>query len=228
MRVMENRLYKLGTLALLPIPVLYVAPLWGIILGDAHVTKFLPAKGTRGGKGKNSRLAFEYGAKNRVLAFSLYNILTTAGIKCSYPRLRHRLPDKRTGKVYGSYSFKASASPYFTSLRKLFYVETKPHATKTIPKNIASVFTSWDLAWWIMDDGSWTGAGVDLNCHSFSLADQGILCRMLKRNFGILAHSKVTSDQNKFVIYIPAAQIDKLRELVLPYMLSDYLYKLGL
>lgn len=170
---------------------------------------------------------FEYGDKNRVLAFRLYDILTEAGIKCSTPKLRHRLPDKRTGKVYSTQTFKASANPYFTTLRKLFYIESTPYAIKCVPSNIASVFTSWDLAWWIMDDGSWIGSGVDLNCHSFSIADNNTLCNMFKDNFGIIARSKRTSHPEQFIIYIPA-EVGKLREQVLPYMLSEYLYKIGL
>lgn len=209
------------------IPVFFKAPLWGTILGDAHVSKFVPTIGTKGGKGKNSRMTFEYSDKNNALAKTLHKILSDAGIKCGKLKMRVRV-DKRTGSVNRSWVFKAGASPYFTTLRNIFYIESIPHAIKIVPQDIASVFTAWDLAWWIMDDGNWTGYGVILNTHSFSIPCLNILIAMLQDNFGISAGIKKTSKSNQFILYIPAREIPKLREIVIPFMVPQFLYKIGL
>jgi len=59
---------------------------------------------------------------------------------------------------------------------------------KQVPKNIESTLTAVGLAYWYMDDGGIkdvNNRGVFLNTQGFTLADNNILCDVLKSKFSL-------------------------------------------
>jgi LAGLIDADG DNA endonuclease family len=70
-----------------------------------------------------------------------------------------------------------------------FYLDGK----KFIPKNIAYLLTSVSLAYWIMDDGSFTGSGLRLATNAFSLEELNLLIEALDNNFSIKATINIST-----------------------------------
>ena len=63
---------------------------------------------------------------------------------------------------------------------------------KIIPNNIANLLTPVSLAYWIMDDGCFTGSGLKLHTNSFSLEELNLLIKALDINFSIKASLNIS------------------------------------
>jgi hypothetical protein len=152
----------------------------------------------------------------------VHQLLSSAGLKCGKITRRVRKPDVRTGKVYKGRSFWVQAHPYWTTLRGIFYIETLPRGTKIIPSNIGTYLTSIDLAYWIMDDGNFTGLAVELNTHGYTYDEVVILSNVINNKaIGV-------RNPDQFIIYIPAKDMSLLRSLIAHHMRPGQLYRLGL
>ncbi len=101
-----------------------------------------------------------------------------------------------------------------------------PNGLKIVPVNLIEYLNARVLAFWIMDDGSWTGSGILLHCNSFSYSDTVTLANMLNTKFGLT--TSVRAKGNGHIIYIHAASIPKVRELTMKYIHSSFQYKLGI
>ena len=53
-----------------------------------------------------------------------------------------------------------------------------------MPKNISKYFTKVSLAYWIMDDGGFTGNGQKLYTNAFKIEDLNLLIEALNKIFG--------------------------------------------
>jgi hypothetical protein len=97
---------------------------------------------------------------------------------------------------------------------------------KTVPFNIKNIFTRVSLAHWIMCDGSKHNKGLHLNTYGFDLESVNRLILILEHKYQL----NCTIHQHKAGprIYILENSIDKVRELVKPYMVSSIYYKIGL
>jgi hypothetical protein len=106
----------------------------GTMLGDASAER---SKGY-----KNTRLRYEqsYPAHAGYL-MSLYNSLKS--LTMSEPKVVLRRPDKRTGLVYPSISFKTRSLPVLNAYRELFYL----NGTKIVPFNIQELLSPVALAY---------------------------------------------------------------------------------
>jgi len=117
-----------------------------------------------------------------------------------------------------------------TKYYQLFY----PKGKKIIPKSIDSILISpLTLAVWYMDDGSRKpyGKGAFLHTQSFSLEDQRKLIKVLKKNFSIIAKlssAGLWKGKRLFRLYITAGSFLNFRNLVLPYILPTFEYKVSL
>jgi hypothetical protein len=70
-----------------------------------------------------------------------------------------------------------------------------------IPNNIADLLTSVSLAYWIMDDGSFTGSGLSTN--AFSLEELNLLIEALDNNFSIKATINISNkEKSQYNLYI--------------------------
>lgn len=79
--------------------------------------------------------------------------------------------DKYTGKLRYNLSFTTLSLPCFNEIYELFYLEGK----KIIPNNRADFLTPLSLAYWIMDDGSFTGSGLKLHKNAFCMEELNLL-----------------------------------------------------
>jgi hypothetical protein len=89
-----------------------------------------------------------------------------------------------------------------------------------------------------MDDGGWTGYGVRISTNAFSYEEIVILSEILDRKFELKCSiQKLSKPKNnnenliytdKYSIYIKSTSVPLLRKLVLPYLHSSMLYKIGL
>jgi hypothetical protein len=83
------------------------------------------------------------------------------------------------------------------------------------------------LAYWIMGDGSWAGYGVKLSTQSYTKEEVLLLIKALNDKFLLSCSIQTTNlAKSQYIIYIPSKDVDKLRVLVLPYMLPSRLWRL--
>lgn len=110
---------------------------------------------------------------------------------------------------------------------KAFYRE----GVKVIPKGVGRLLTARGLAYWYMDDGSTKSRqskGLILNTHSFSLAEVTLLCGVLGDKFGLRATprpQRLASGAVRHQIYISGESYKVARELILPHLLPEMMYK---
>lgn len=117
-----------------------------------------------------------------------------------------------------------------TSLYQTFY----PKGKKEIPENISDLIISpLTLAVWYMDDGSldWrpkSHYAFLISADSFSLAGATRLKKMLRKNFGVKAKVYMPFSRQKRYpkIYIGREGRDRFLQLIKPYILKSFSYKL--
>lgn len=78
-----------------------------------------------------------------------------------------------------------------------------------------------------MDDGSRLGSGLKLSTNSFTFEDTTRLALVLNKLYGLKSSVQSAGYLNQYVIYIWSESMNKLRQLVKPYIVSSMLYKLG-
>lgn len=108
----------------------------------------------------------------------------------------------------------------FTAWHARFYVGR----VKSVPRDIASLMSPLSVAVWVMDDGAADYAGMTLQTHSFTLEGVRLLRAALDERFGLKTGER--RNKGKTVIYVPAAGMSRLRELVEPLVLPSLVYKL--
>ena len=134
------------------------------------------------------------------------------------------ITDKVTGKTRYNLSFTTLALPCFNQLYETFYVNGK----KIIPTNIAELLTPVSLAFWIMDDGGFTGSGLKLYTNAFSLDDLNLLVDALDKNLSIKATINKSSIKDQQTLYISKKQLPLVVDLVKDHMHPSMLYKLNI
>jgi hypothetical protein len=137
-------------------------------------------------------------------------------------RIIERKPDKRTGKIYKSISFKTLNMPCLNFYFELFY----GNYIKKVPKNIHKLLTARGLANWIMDDGSILYYNQTiLHSRAFTKEDVILLQNALKVNFELKIRIE-EKQTNQWVIYISVMQKIQLNQIVGPCMHETMLYKI--
>lgn len=184
----------------------------GNILGDVYMRRF--------SEKANARIIFRQGSINASYLLHLYNLyqefVTTAVSS---------ITDKNTGKIRYNLSFATLALPCFNELYEAFYLEGQ----KIIPNNIADLLSEVSLAYWIMDDGSFTGSGLKLHTNAYSLEELNLLIKALDKNFSIKASVNVSNrEKSQFSLYISKNQMSLVKDLVIKHMHPDMLYKLNI
>ena len=133
-------------------------------------------------------------------------------------------------KDNGQKYFYTSPSENFTALQKLFY----QNRVKRVPENIRKILTSsLSLAVWFMDDGTLDYRFKDhcafhLCTNCFTKEDTQRLIETLKKNFGIESsmHYTLCRGKRHARIYIGSKGRNRFIELVSPYILDCFKYKL--
>lgn len=140
------------------------------------------------------------------------------------PQIHTRKPDRRTGKVYSTIAFKTRALPCFTMYHNLFYI----NGVKTVPTSIASLVTPVALAFWIMDDGSFSVHGQTiLHTNAYTPAEIILLQQALLINFKLRTRV-IQKLPNQQLIAIPVKQEVDLKSIVGSYMHDSMKYKIGM
>lgn len=132
----------------------------------------------------------------------------------------HVFDQRLRGKGYPCVQFATRTHPVFSLWHARFY----DGRTKVVPRDVASLLTPLSLAIWLMDDGGADYAGLTFQTHSFVLGEVRLLRTALQVRFGLETSEQF--NKGKTVIYVPAAGMSRLRELVMPFVVPSLLYKL--
>lgn len=153
--------------------------------------------------------------------FWLHNFLYTRGY-CS-----NILPviytKKKGDNLLEYYRFDTYSFRSLLWLYKTFYNNNKK---KVIPSNIADLLTPLALAIWIMDDGTWKKSGVRIATNSFTKKEVELLSSALYKKFNLCCSLHIYN--GNYQLYIKQKSLPLLKELVLPYIIPNMHYKLGL
>lgn len=110
---------------------------------------------------------------------------------------------------------------------KAFYKDGK----KVVPRGIGKLLTERGLAFWYMDDGSIKSKqskGVVFNTQGFHLPDVVRLCDVLTSKFDLKATPRPQRSKTgvlSYQIYVSGHSYERLRELILPHIIPEMVYK---
>jgi hypothetical protein len=170
----------------------------------------------------NVRLIFRQSSIHASYLYHLYELFQKFVVT---PPSVTTIMNKNTGRVRYNISFATLALPCFNKIYESFYIDGK----KVIPINIDEMLTSVSLAYWIMDDGSFTGSGLRLSTNAFSIEELERLIKVLDKNFGIKASMNIQyKDKSQYTLYITKYQLPLVINLVKNFMHPDMMYKLGI
>jgi len=191
-----------------------IIALIGLLLGDAHAER---QKLTG-----NTRLLFEQSTIHSEYLLMLHEIFEPlVGLS---PLLSFRAPNEIKVKVTSTLKFQTLRFTCLNEYHEIFYLNKK----KIIPKNIDELLTPIGLAFWLQDDGSYhiRDKIIVLSTDCFDESDVDLLIILLKKKFDL--DCRKAKDRQYFRIVIKQNSIEKFKILVLPYIHSSMLYKLGL
>lgn len=124
--------------------------------------------------------------------------------------------------------------PALTPLHELFYkVRVQPTGskisisyTKIITIDLLQYLNPISLAYWAMDDGSWTPSGFYFNTEAFTIKDCYLLAALLHYRFGLFSTIQLHAGKPK--IKIAGKSMPLFRSIVTPHFHHSMLYKLRL
>ena len=189
----------------------------GTMLGDATIPR--RDKGARPGKS----IKFDQRLQVYPYVHHLYNVfqpLVGTGPKVAY----------RSSSGKYSIWFRTYAHDSILFYHNLFYVQdpSTEKFVKRVPPDIHKYLTARSLAYWFMDDGTYN---YNRNTKNYLFSTQGfkkheveILCKALKTCFDISAN--VHKDREYYRIYIKVESSSLFLQLIDPYILSVFRYKL--
>lgn len=183
----------------------------GSLLGDGTM---------RIGQGSiNANFKTEHGLKQKDLVFCKYEILKPWVF--TEPKLSYRYNEDGS-KYQKSWWFRTVRHSKLTEIQKLFYFKGK----KIVPRNISMFLDSSALAWWIMDDGSYSQSRIDISTYSFKLSEIKKLIKVVQDKFFIIANYYRDRDKGHR-LYFNVTETKKLVKVISPYMIDSMKYKIG-
>jgi len=168
----------------------------------------------------NTRLQFKQSLINKEYIYHMYNLFQ---VYCGTSPLNMSKFDSRVNKTYYAIKFQTLSLPCFNIYIKLFY---NSEGKKILPANIENLLTIKGLAYGIMDDGYKSGKGLYICTESFSLNEIKILINILINKFNLKCSYHMVT--NGYIIYIFSSSKAKLIELVKPYFIEHFYYKLDI
>ena len=205
----------------------------GLLLGDGSLEK---RKSTH-----NARLRIDHSYPGQeAYVRHLYNIFKSLCGK--EPTVIVRKPDKRNNKIYSNILFKTYNLPCLNEYHSLFYKDSgflhksgETRFIKGIPSCISELLTPLALAHWIMGDGYFTSDKTVILCtESFTKEEVQLLIDVLNKKFNIIAGMQKRTRTNLGLsenigwrIRISNKSVGKLTSMVVPYFITELLYKLG-
>lgn len=181
----------------------------GGLLGDSSMSKTI-----------DSRISFEHCIEQIEYAKWKENMLESLEVRnFTSDRL-----DKRTGRIYNSYSVYSLNNIHLNEFYEEFYKESK---SKRVPEKYLTELNELGLSVWFMDDGyKSTSGGYYLATNSFNYEEQLLLIKYLKKNFNLQCSLHGGKIENKHRIYIKKESAKLFEKLVKDFMHKDMIYKL--
>ena len=195
----------------------------GELLGDGHL-RYDPINNPQ----INGRLEFTFSAKVlhyvKYLKFDILSSVCTNSSPTPWPN------KDLTGENVTQYWFSSKRMPIFSELHSIWYKQVDNVFVKIVPLNIEKLLTPIGLAHWIMGDGYYSNGNVILCTDNFSEKEVLKLIEVLNNNFSIKAGIKKRTNKSNVVwrINISRSSLSKVKELVLPYIITEMQYKLGI
>lgn len=192
------------------LPSYHLSVLVGILLGDGNISKFSITA-------TSARITFEQSIINFPYLWFVWTIISPY---CSLaPHVYFKTLNKRS---YKAIYILTRSYRVLNNLFNLFVV----NGIKVVPSNIFDLLDGIALAHWIMCDGARQGSGLVLCTDNFSNYDVARLINVLVIKFNI--KTRIHFNNKRPRIYFPAAEMNKVKILVLPHMCTFSQYKLGI
>ncbi len=183
----------------------------GLALGDLYIRKrFI-----------NTSLHFKQSLKNEPYILHLYTLFQ------EFCKMTPKIKDARfKDKTHQSIFFDTLTYDVFNYYYNLFYKNKK----KIVPCNIEKLLTARSLAYWAMDDGSADRSGFIFHTNSFTLIEVELLVKVLKNKFDLNCSIQTRNDKEikPYFIYVKGDSLNKLINLIEPYVIPHFSYKLKL
>lgn len=183
----------------------------GLALGDLYIRK----------RNTNTCLCFKQSMINEAYILHLYTLFQ------EYCKMSPRINDKvLNGKTFQSLSFDTLTYPAFNYYHDLFYKNKK----KIVPLNIQDLLTPRGIAYWAMDDGGADRSGFCFYTKSFSQQEVQLLAEAFKNKFDINCsiHTRNDTVNKAKILYVKANSWGNLKNLINPYVIPHFGYKLKL
>lgn len=190
----------------------------GELLGDGHI-RYDPLNNPQ----VNGRLEFTFSAKIihyiNHLKFGVLSSICTDSSPTPWPK------EQAT-----QYWFSSKRMLVFSELHSYWYENVDGIFVKILPKNIEELLTPISLAHWIMGDGYYSNGNVVLCTDNFSKKEVLLLIDILTNKFSIRTGIKRRVNKSNVVyrINISKTSLSRLKKLVLPYIIPEMQYKLGI
>ena len=133
----------------------------------------------------------------------------------------HEFDQRLGGKRHPCVQFASRTHPVFTDWHSRFYRGRR----KVVPDEIACWMTPLAVSVWFMDDGAADHWGVTLQTHSFRVEEVKLLARVLREGFNLTTNLR--KNRGAWILYVPASNMSRFREIVTPYLLPEFAYKMS-
>ena len=190
----------------------------GLMLGDASLQTQ--------NKGKNYRMKFEWGNKNKIYAEHVYALFNEWVL--SPPHKKLRINANANGKIVVNWGFQTISHNAFNPLKDLFFINKNKGI---IPNIIKNHFTGRGLAFWFMDNGgrldynkNSVNKELVLNTHSFIREEVEIMNNELSNKFNL--NTIIRLNKNKNIIVIQPESYNKFINLTHEHIYPSTRYKL--
>lgn len=135
-------------------------------------------------------------------------------------------PGLRKGIPYPFMQVMTRSYPALIPLYEIFYKKNVKGNTKIITTELFPYLNPISLAYWAMDDGSWTPSGFYFHTEGFTFNENYLLAAMLHYRFGL--NSTVQRHDGKPMIKIAGKSMPLFRSIVIKHFHQSMLYKLRL
>jgi len=199
-----------------------ISVIFGSLLGDAYAN-------TRTGEGV--RICYRQSNIHKEYLFYLYEFFFINSY-VSNLKPRQYIIKLNSNKIYYGYEFNTFTFRSFNWIHKIFYKNGKkilPHIDQ-----LSIYLTPLALAIWIMDDGGFVRHGIRLSTYNFTKEEHNTLVLFFKLKYNIDCTiqliPKTDSDRvdNRYCLYIKSNSLNKIRNLILPYLVPSMKYKVGI
>ena len=195
----------------------------GELLGDGHIS-YDPINAPQ----RNARLEFTFSAK--ILHYVNYLKFDVLSFICTNSRVTPWPNTKFTDKEPTQYWFSSKRLSVVSELHSVWYKRVDNKFIKILPLNIEKLLTPVGLAHWIMGDGYYSYGSVILCTDNFTKDEVSNLIKILDEKFSLKASLKKRKNVSNVVwrISISKLSLENLKKLVLPHVIPEMVYKLGI